>query len=152
MQAYNQAGFLVDEWKSEFMYHVYTCIGPNNTAPATRLKVLPFTELWTGENQFKTEPSRGSCLITPWETDRGSQTSERNRITSSPIYCNCSKQFFQISNQMNKYTHSPLPRVYPHWPFAAAALPPGCLSWPPLSCSLKAAQDRSKSTQWLCWK
>lgn len=35
MQAYNQAGLLVDEWKSEFMYHVYTCICPNNTYSST---------------------------------------------------------------------------------------------------------------------
>lgn len=36
------------------------------TIPDARLKVLPFTELWIGENQFNIEPTRGSCLINPF--------------------------------------------------------------------------------------
>lgn len=37
------------------------------TVPEARLKVLPFTELSIGENQFNTEPTRGSCLINPFK-------------------------------------------------------------------------------------
>lgn len=40
----------------------------DSTVPAARLKVLPFMELWTGENQFNMEPTRGSCLSIPYNT------------------------------------------------------------------------------------
>lgn len=47
-----------------------TTVSQWHTVPAARLKVLPFMELWTGENQFNTEPTRGICLIIPYTTQR----------------------------------------------------------------------------------
>lgn len=33
--------------------------------PAVKLKLLPFCEAWTGENQFSTDPTTGICRNTP---------------------------------------------------------------------------------------
>lgn len=85
-------------------------------------------ELWTGENQFNTEPTRGSCLIIPCNT--------HTHIQNIWMDWNC------IHTQNHTHTYTPLPWVSPHWPSAAAALPPGCLSSPPPSCSPEATQDR----------
>lgn len=38
--------------------------------PAVKLKVLPFCEGWTGENQFSTDPTTGICRNTPCKTER----------------------------------------------------------------------------------
>lgn len=58
-----------------------------DAVPAARLKVLPFMELWTGENQLNTEPIRGSCLITPYskQRQRKSRTFERTGFLYSPV-------------------------------------------------------------------
>lgn len=110
-----------------------------HTVPAARLKVLPFMELWTGENQFNIEPTRGSCLSNPCRTQRKSniwKNSFCSHIAHIDVYT------YPKPSQIKDKTYIPLQWVSPHWPFATAALPPGCLSSPPRSCSLIATQER----------